>query len=249
MIKLDLPTANQMTTETITIFDNNGKDTLMMWFLIILLLFILYMTAFLAYDIWQENKKERLRNQGKEDNTKTVLWKCKEWFLFCLRIAVPVLCAYVILSNVVLVTRVASGSMEPKLHVGNTAVYSRLLYKNSVPQRGDIISFLSSKDNKILAKRVIGLPGDTVEFKNGHVYINGIITDETEYIGDNIETNSIKTFTVPDRCVFVLGDNRENSNDSRFWEQPYISFDSIYGKYIGGLPFGLPIFNPGVAWK
>ncbi|MCR5238240.1 MAG: signal peptidase I [Lachnospiraceae bacterium] len=156
-----------------------------------------------------------------------------------MRIGIPLLFVFVLLNYIILGTTVMSGSMEPKLQVGSTAVYNRLAYRNSQPRRGDIVIFWSEEFEKYLAKRVIGVAGDKIEFHSGYVYINGQIVDESEYIADDIETNSNKTFDVPENSVFVMGDNREYSYDSRFWNMPYVKVDEIKGKYMGQFGFSL----------
>ncbi len=72
--------------------------------------------------------------------------------------------------------------------------------------------------------------------------MNGELFDESAYLDEDVETNCIKTFDVPEGCVFVLGDNREKSTDSRFWENPYISVKDIKGKYMFSIPIS-KIFN------
>lgn len=128
-------------------------------------------------------------------------------------------------------TIVASGSMEPTLSTGSLAFYNKLAYVKRDVQRGDIICFYSDELGKICAKRCIGIAGDEIEFRDGYVILNGELLQE-DYIDAEIETNSGRQFVVPENSVFVLGDNRENSLDSRFWNNPYISTDKIYGKYI-----------------
>lgn len=136
------------------------------------------------------------------------------------------------------IAMVSSGSMEPTLKTGSVAFYNRLSYKlnHKDPQRGDIILFkgtnYSKAKNKYLTKRVIGIPGDEVVFYSGDVYINGMKAEEG-YISPDFESNSSHTFIVPEESVFVLGDNRENSIDSRFFEDPYVSYKDIKGKYFG----------------
>ena len=145
--------------------------------------------------------------------------------------------AYVILSYIIMVSVIQSGSMEPTLDVGNTVFYNRLAYVNSEPQRGDVIVFFSEEYNSYFGKRVIGLPGDKITFKDGYVVINGQYCDESAYIDPEIETNCSKEFEVPSGCYFLLGDNRELSNDARFWNQPYIEKRLIAGKYMGQIEF------------
>lgn len=151
--------------------------------------------------------------------------------------AIPLIVAYVILSYIIMVSVVQSGSMEPRLQVGNTVFYNRLAYINTEPQRGDVVVFYSAENTSYYGKRIIGLPGDKIEFKDGYVVINGQYCDETAYIAPEIETNCSKTFEVPEGHYFLLGDNRELSNDSRFWNEPYIAKECIIGKYMGQIAF------------
>ena len=103
------------------------------------------------------------------------------------------------------------------------------------PQRS---YFYSEEYNKLFAKRIIGLPGDHIQFRDGYVVINDQYCKE-DYLDKEIETNCTKEFTVPDNCYFMLGDNREKSNDSRYWKNPYIVRNDILGKYMGQYDFSI----------
>lgn len=131
-------------------------------------------------------------------------------------------------------TVVASASMEPTLKTGSICIINKLAYKNKPIQRGDIVCFYSTQENAIMTKRVVGVAGDEISFKDGFLILNGEKAIE-EYLDEDIETNSSKTFIVPDGSVFLLGDNREDSYDSRFWENPFVSTSHIYGKYLGDI--------------
>lgn len=127
----------------------------------------------------------------------------------------------------------SSGSMENTIKTGDVCVANRLAYISREPQRGDIIYF--RRDGKTYGKRVVGIAGDTIEFVDGYVYINGKRYVE-DYIPESVETNCNKTFEVPANHVFVMGDNREDSYDSRQWEEPYVSEEDIIAKYLFGIP-------------
>ncbi len=157
----------------------------------------------------------------------------KDYVFAMLRVFIPVTIVFVVCNVLILPTSVMSGSMEPTLTIGNLAVYNRLAYVNKEIKRGDIVSFYSDEMGVELAKRIIGIPGDEISFQDGYVVINGQVADESDYVPADIETNCNKTFNVPAGCVFVLGDNRENSFDSRFFKQPYIPIEKIDGRYMG----------------
>ena len=171
------------------------------------------------------------KNEKKKVTTLTSMQKAG------LGLLVVVLLANLFFKFVLIPGYVPSASMYPTLKIGDWGFANGLAYVMNEPQRGDIIVFRSSENDEILIKRVIGLPGDTVSFYDGYVYINdGLIYEE--YIDEKIETNSLtKDFTVPDGCYFVLGDNRTESYDSRFWDDPYVKKSDIIGKYM------ITIFN------
>lgn len=127
-------------------------------------------------------------------------------------------------------THVQSGSMEPTIMTGDFTIVNKLAYVKETPQRGDIVAFNSDEYHKYLLKRVIGVPGDKIEFHDGSVYINGEKCDESAYLSSDTGTYCDKTFTVPEDSFFMMGDNREHSTDSRFFKSPYIPKSAIVGK-------------------
>ena len=141
---------------------------------------------------------------------------------------------FLLISKLAIITVCQSGSMEPTIQVGEVAVFSKLGFRGSI-QRGDIVLFDGApyEEDALLLKRVIGLPGDSITFSDGEVYINGLLAKEP-YLPEDMETFSSKEFQVPDGCLFVMGDNREQSIDSRLFTNPYIAVEDLRGKYVGG---------------
>ncbi len=112
--------------------------------------------------------------------------------------------------------RVDSTSMRPTLFAGDYVVVNKLAYKLGHPSRGDIIVFKFPPDPTQIPyiKRVIGLPGDRVRIANGKVYINDVLLSEPYLKVNTVEGGD---WTVPEGQLFVMGDNRQDSYDSRKW--------------------------------
>lgn len=142
-----------------------------------------------------------------------------------------ILSLIILFNSLILGVRIQSGSMEPNIKTGEYAVFNRLAYVFRTPQRGDIVVYDSKEQGVLLVKRIIGLPGDTIKFADGYIFINGFLCDET-YIGKEVETNCQKEFMVPEDCYFLLGDNRENSLDARYWNDPYAAIGDLKGRII-----------------
>ena len=115
---------------------------------------------------------------------------------------------------------IPSGSMEPTINIGDSAVINKLATKYEDPSRGDVVVFLKERKlpfNEYWIKRVVGLPNETVDIKDGHVYIDGVVLEEEYTVGDTmLDSDSIKfPYTVPENHYFLMGDNRKYSKDSR----------------------------------
>lgn len=143
---------------------------------------------------------------------------------------IPVVIAVVIaiLINKFLIYKVyiPSSSMVPTLNVGDRLLVTRV-YNPDKLKRGDIVVFDSDELNETVIKRLIGLPGDTIKIDGTSVYVNGKKLNEP-YV--KYPMDSYGVYKVPKDKYFFLGDNRANSNDSRFWKNPYISGDKIRGE-------------------
>lgn len=200
------------------------------------------------------------------------------------QLVVALLVVFAVRSSIVEPFKIPSGSMIPTLHVGDFIFVNKFAYgfrlpfsdylgsqvqliKRAPPKRGDIIVFLFPKDESIhYIKRVIGVPGDTIEIRNKIIYVNGkklettetdlkIKTDTLNEVGDsrygenhiklfketvgetshlmmvdtqNEYTNDFGPITVPEERLFVMGDNRDFSNDSRFWG--YVPYENVSGR-------------------
>jgi signal peptidase I len=137
---------------------------------------------------------------------------------------------------------IPSPSMEPTLDVGDRVLVNKLSYKFHDVNRGDVVVFerppgASTGQNgeiKDLIKRVVAVGGDTVEAKEGNVYVNGEQIDE-DYLEPGTPTDNLPLTTIPEGQVFVMGDNRTNSEDSRIFGP--IDEDAIVGRaFIRVLP-------------
>lgn len=157
----------------------------------------------------------------------------KELFQWVLVIIGAVILAFLIDTFVIVNAQIPSGSMENTIMTGDRVFGNRLAYKFSDPERFDIIIFKYPDDeSQLFIKRIIGLPGETVEIHNGNIYINGSDTPlEDVDIKEPME-GSFGPYTVPEGCYFVMGDNRNNSRDSRYWENTFVSEDAILGKAV-----------------
>lgn len=119
---------------------------------------------------------------------------------------------------------VASPSMEPTLMTGTLLILDKLTLRAREPRRGEFVSFRSPVEEIDMVKRVIALPGETVEMREKVVFINGKQLDEP-YVrhsraGERLEGDSIAPLVVPEKSYFVLGDNRDESSDSSVWRDP-----------------------------
>ena len=159
--------------------------------------------------------------------------------VFCAFAAVFV--AFVIVFSVGMKVGVIGVSMEPKLYNGQEVLVNRLLYRLSSPGRGDVVAFLpnGNKNSHYYIKRVVGLPGETVQIVGGYVYINGELLVEDESY-DKIADAGIAQVEVQlgSDEFFVLGDNRNNSEDSRSGNIGPVKKETIAGKVWFHLPCG-----------
>lgn len=120
-------------------------------------------------------------------------------------------------------------SMQPTLQDGERLVVNKFIYYWREPKRGEVVIFRYPRDHsRVFIKRVIAIGGDTIEIKDGHVLVNDALVNE-DYIAEKTRTEYPKQ-TVPEGTIFVCGDNRRNSLDSRFPDVGFVPLELLKGK-------------------
>lgn len=170
-----------------------------------------------------ENEEKSPKGQGAQGQS--IL---KEIWDYAKIIVVVFVIAFLLGHFVYLNARIPSGSMEQTIMTGDRVFGNRLAYKTKDPERFDIVIFEYPDDpSQLFVKRIIGMPGDTVNIVDGKVYIN----DSEEPLDDSFcpETplGSFGPYEVPEGCYFMLGDNRNHSADSRYWQNTFVEKDAI----------------------
>ena len=126
---------------------------------------------------------------------------------------------------------IPSESMQDTILKGDRIIGNRLAYMSDDPERFDIVIFKYPDDpSEIFIKRVIGLPGETVEIKDGKVYIDGALEPLDDSFCPEKPEGDFGPYEVPQNCYFMMGDNRNNSLDSRYWTNHYVEKDAILAK-------------------
>ena len=162
----------------------------------------------------EKRRRRKARKARAESQEKGVFRELLGWLMYFLII---ICITYLIITFVGQRTRVSGQSMETTLHDGDNLIVDKISYRFREPERFEIIVFpYQHKPNTYYIKRIIGMPGETVQVKDGAVYIDGTLLDE--HYGNEVMVDpgiAEEPITLGDDEYFVLGDNRNHSSDSR----------------------------------
>lgn len=199
-------------------------------------------------------------NKDQKKDTEKTGWKAEliSWIQIIVSAAVI---AFVLNTFIIANSEVPTGSMENTIMTNSRVIGSRLNYHFTDPKRGDVVIFVygwkcpvcqnTFEGEKLeicpicesdigrrgktvyYVKRVIGLPGDTVDIIDDQVYLNGSDTPlEEPYLAEEMNQNETFHFEVPENSYFMMGDNRNYSLDARYWQNHYITKDKIIAKVL-----------------
>lgn len=164
----------------------------------------------------------------KKPDKKSLIKEIRDYiFLIILAFAFAFLMNKFVYAN----AEVPTGSMIPIVQPGDRLIINRLSYLFEDPKRGDIVMFAyPDNEKKNYLKRIIGLPGEKLEIREGLIYINDRETPLSENYLNDEPNGDFGPYNVPEGCYFMLGDNRDNSLDAREWKNKYVKKEKIVGK-------------------
>ena len=172
--------------------------------------------------------KESTSDQKKLTKQK-VISEIANWAII---IGVALILATLINKFIIIKAEVISGSMEDTMQIDDVYLGNRLSYVFGDPERGEIVFFkFPDKEEETFVKRIIGLPGEKIEIKDGKVYINDSAEPLYEpYLKETPRKEDFGPVVIPEDSYFMMGDNRNHSNDSRAWNTFYVTRDELLAK-------------------
>ncbi len=169
-----------------------------------------------------ENPELALGKTGKSSVTKEIL---SNLAIIVIALGVGLFLNKYMIAN----AQVPTSSMETTVMAGDRIIVNRLSYIFGEPKRGDIVTFIYPDDGKTLyLKRIMGLPGETIQGKEGVIYIDGEALKED--FTQEVSYDDFGPYTIPEGTYFMMGDNRNDSWDSRYWEHKFVDIENIIGK-------------------
>ena len=180
-------------------------------------------------------KKKHTKKKAIEKSEKQEVSKLKEAISFMTPIVIALVVAILLKTFIFANAVVPTGSMINTIQEGDRIIASRLAYINEDPKRYDVIIFHYPDDeSQLFVKRIIGMPGETINIKNGIVYItdaNGNTAEaRSDFVTNCVPTGDFGPYTVPLGSYFVMGHNRNDSWDARYWKKKNVEKKKIIGK-------------------
>ncbi len=198
---------------------------------------------FVEEEVKQERRKKRIYKKSKKNVKKQFVIVRREIFSWVKLVICAVVLAYVISNYVIVNATVPTGSMKNTIQEHDRMIGFRLSYVFGDIKRGDVVIFKYPDDeSQNFVKRVIGLPGETIEILNGFVYINDSDTPLDEKYLLETPTGNFPRTEIPEDSYFVMGDNRNDSHDSRYWSSThFVKKDKILGE-------AMFVYWPRIQW-